>query len=749
MKNMNHVKGTGSRANVEGIVLYPLDAPDKYMVYIFEQQKSLHRVPLSKFTDLARVPTRFKVSGLGLTHAQVLKMPAVESTPPLPVPEEATAAEHIAPPTASSPIVTSAVPTEPTEDTEDWRPASDLCRSSRRRANARNKALSALEALPEPVPVTRRSRQDMESACLSISEKLSQLHGGSGKAGCIPLPGASNPSVIACMSITDAIKLQPAREAEIRAAVHTEVKQLVDNGMFEPIDLAVPGISGTVAKRLLRGKFDVVFKTKTTGEHDKTKCRGLVNPLSNPTEMARRQADGGKPSSPTASHDSLWVHLALAAVQKRIVTCFDIRMAFMHCLLKHGDHYYYRISAAIADILLAMSPEYLPGLRPDGSLIVKLVGTVYGLPESSLYFYNLFDAKLIQNGYMRSEADPCVYTTDAGSRVDLNITKDGIGSLHVDDCLASFANKGEELAFRAFLSRSFKLGFTAQSLDQEGGVSHLGYHIMRNQETFDIHVGQPGYENKVIRVRGGLGIVAADAPHTARLFRINPNSPKLSQQQKEVFHSTTMELGFLSRTRIALMPSLSFLRQRVTQPTQEDAGKALHAIRYLVGHPQEVRTLRHKSSLQVNIHTDGGHASHADYKGHTGVAVFMGINLIAVICSKQKLQTHSSAETELVAIADGGLLIKKLAISMGATENIGRPTPVYQDNKSSIIIANRGHGTNRHIGKRFFGIKEEVECGNIKLIYTHSSDLVADVLTKPLRGEAFHRHINTLMNNRV
>jgi len=74
------------------------------------------------------------------------------------------------------------------------------------------------------------------------------------------------------------------------------------------------------------------------------------------------------------------------------------------------------------------------------------------------------------------------------------------------------------------------------------------------------------------------------------------------------------------------------------------------------------------------------------------------------------------------SVAEGGgragLLLRAIAIDMGATVSIARRIPVYQDNwitTRPITIASRGHGTNRHIGKRFQSVKDDMEAGLISV----------------------------------
>jgi hypothetical protein len=45
----------------------------------------------------------------------------------------------------------------------------------------------------------------------------------------------------------------------------------------------------------------------------------------------------------------------------------------------------------------------------------------------------------------------------------------------------------------------------------------------------------------------------------------------------------------------------------------------------------------------------------------------------------------------------------------------------------------------RHIGTRFFFVKERIESGEVVLEYLPTGEMVADMLTKPLQGQLFRR----------
>jgi hypothetical protein len=117
--------------------------------------------------------------------------------------------------------------------------------------------------------------------------------------------------------------------------------------------------------------------------------------------------------------------------------------------------------------------------------------------------------------------------------------------------------------------------------------------------------------------------------------------------------------------------------------------------------------------------------------------------------SKQKLVTRSSTEAELVGLSDGTptvLWVKNFLESQGY--DVG-PAIVHQDNKSTMILAEKGKSTTnrtRHINIRYFFIKDRIESGDVKVIYTQTEEMVADFFSKPLQGQLFEKFRDIIMN---
>ena len=70
------------------------------------------------------------------------------------------------------------------------------------------------------------------------------------------------------------------------------------------------------------------------------------------------------------------------------------------------------------------------------------------------------------------------------------------------------------------------------------------------------------------------------------------------------------------------------------------------------------------------------------------------------------------------------------------------------DNKSAIAMAvnNSAHQSSRHIRLRYHFIREQVEDGTLTLQWVPTGQQLADVLTKPLHGQAFRQWRDRLVS---
>ncbi|KAL7572571.1 hypothetical protein ACA910_000390 [Epithemia clementina (nom. ined.)] len=120
------------------------------------------------------------------------------------------------------------------------------------------------------------------------------------------------------------------------------------------------------------------------------------------------------------------------------------------------------------------------------------------------------------------------------------------------------------------------------------------------------------------------------------------------------------------------------------------------------------------------------------------------------ISAKQKINTSSSTEAELVGLNDALSLILCVRNFLEAQGYQISDNIVYQDNMSTIKLAKNGRKSSgkkaRHIEIRYFFIMDHVKQGKINVQYCPTENIVADFFTKTLQGAIFRKLRAMLMN---
>ena len=244
----------------------------------------------------------------------------------------------------------------------------------------------------------------------------------------------------------------------------------------------------------------------------------------------------------------------------------------------------------------------------------------------------------------------------------------------------------------------------------------------------------------------------APTPAGNHLFTVDEDQDKVDEERAQFFHTYVAKTLFLcKRARPDLQTAVAFLCTRVKSCDEDDYKKLTRMLQFLRATKDDYLTLTANSLHNVRWWIDASYAVHPDMKSHTGGAMSLGRGVIYGTSKKQKLNTKSSTESEVVGTDD---VMPQILWTLYFLEAQGYKVDdniLYQDNKSSILLETNGRGSSgkqtRHMNVRYFFIADRVKSGEIRIEHCPTGIMDADYFTKALQGELFRTLRAMIMGN--
>ena len=511
-------------------------------------------------------------------------------------------------------------------------------------------------------------------------------------------------------------------------SIAAECIQLINKKVFHPIDAGK--LSTKERRAVIRSTMFLKEKFLSNGDFEKLKARLVAGGDQQDKSLYEDL------SSPTVTTQSVFMVAATAGRERRRVVVIDISGAYLNADLT-GIKVRMRLDPLLSAIIAQLDIVYEKFIEPDGSIVVELDKALYGCVESARLWYDHISTTLTNIGFVKNPHDICVF----------NLQKDGkqcTVCLHVDDLLITCVN---ESIIESVIS-SIEAQYKTITVHTGNVHSYLGM-------TFDfsvtgkVRVSMEGYIRDIVLLTGVTGKAAT--PAGIDLFMVDPASPKLDEQDREKFHSIVAKVLYLAkRVRPDLLTTCTFLAGRVLFATKQDDRKLDRMMRYINSTMELGITFDMSEDMSICAFIDASYGVHADGKSHSGAVITLGKHgPVHAKSNKQKLVTKSSTEAELVSLSDNiSQVIWTRDFLMSQGYNM-KAAIVYQDNMSTMALAEKGRSTaekTRHINIRYFFVKDRVEAGEIEIKYCPTEYMIADILTKPLQGQAFRDMRDILLN---
>lgn len=447
--------------------------------------------------------------------------------------------------------------------------------------------------------------------------------------------------------------------------------------------------------------------------------------------------------------ESVLLSATIEAEENRDIASWDIPNAFIQTEIKEldpdGDRIIMKIRGPMVDMLLEIDPDaYAPYVVYENGkrvLYVQILRAIYGMLISAIMFYKKFRKSVEQQGYIVNPYDPCV----ANKMID---GKQHTIMWHVDNVKGSHVDPKVNDNFETWLNQEYG---QEKKVTATRGTKHVYLGMLLDYSVpGEVKVDMTDYVRDMIAdfpedLKGSVS-----TPATENLFKVT-TSKLLDPLKAEVFHTFVAKSLFLTKwARPDILPTTAFLCTRVREPTQEDWKKLVRKMDFLKRTQNDCLILRADGSHHVIWSIDAAFAVHPDMRSHTGVVMSLGKGAIQSMSKKQKLNTRSSTEAELVAVDDGMsqvLWTKHFLEAQGY--KVGKQV-LHQDNQSTIRLEKNGTASSgkrsRHINIRYFFITDQIAKGNIEVKYWPTDDMTSDFMSKPLQGYKFHKFRKFIMN---
>ena len=453
-------------------------------------------------------------------------------------------------------------------------------------------------------------------------------------------------------------------------------------------------------------------------------------------------------SSPTVSIEALFLTCAVDAIERRAVLICDIPGAFMQADIDEVVHIQH-IDGPILSALLRIDPSYATKFvtteRGKPVLYTELLDkALYGTLQAALLFWQRLSEFLVNRlGFEINPYDECVANKIIdGSQCTI--------AWYVDDLKIS--HKSQDVLEEVFKELQCEFGKEAPLTVSRGKQhSYLGMQIDYTEDG-KVKFTMPHMIDEII---GQLPLSLSNGPSSTpaanHLFQVNKDAQKLDQATADLFHRITAQLLYLGkRARPDLQTAVSFLTTRVTSPDQDDLRKLGRCVRYLRRTKHYPLTLQADSMLSIKWWVDASYGVHPDLRSHTGGTMSLGKGAVYSSSIRQKLNTRSSTEAELVGVNDMMGLILWTRNFLEAQGYDVQDNILHQDNESAILLEKNGQRSSskrtRHMEVRYYFVTDNVKRKRLTICHCPTGDMIADFFTKPLQGATFRKLLKLVLN---
>ncbi|GKA04397.1 ribonuclease H-like domain-containing protein [Tanacetum coccineum] len=363
-----------------------------------------------------------------------------------------------------------------------------------------------------------------------------------------------------------------------------------------------------------------------------------------------------------------------------------------------------------------------PGFDIDKSKICKLNKSLHGLKQAPRQWNAKLTQALTEHGFMQSKFDYSLFTKNSNNVFIILI-------MFVDDIVVTGTNVNEIEKFKQFLK-------SKSQIKDLGKLKYfLGIEVLDNKDT--ICLSQRKYCLEILHEFGLLAAKHFDTPL--------PKNATLNHTESDDDHFLVNvsnyqrlvgKLIYLTNIRLDRVYDVHCLRQYMHSPFNSHLDAALRVLRYLKGSPGSGIQINKIGNLKLRAYADSDWARcPTTRKFVSGYSVFLGDSLVTWKSKKQSTLSRSFVEAEYKRMNSATcevIWLSNLLGDMGVKNLL--PVVMYCDNSSDFQIAANPifHERSKHFEIDVHLVREKVASGVIKTEKIHTTQQIADILTKGL-----------------
>lgn len=486
-----------------------------------------------------------------------------------------------------------------------------------------------------------------------------------------------------------------SESAQWLQAMREEIGSITSNKTWELCDLP-KGYRPIGCKWVFKKKFTTDGSTRY-----KARLVGLGN-------LQEAGVNYDETYSPVVRFTSLRTLFAYAAKKDLDIYHLDIQTAFLH-----GD---------LEEIIYMQQPKGFVA-RGQEEKVCRLKKAIYGLKQGCRAWNQKLDQAFKEINLTQSTYDSCIYAHHTTNKTVLI-------AVFVDDIIVFT----DSIDFMDIIRRKLSSFCTLKDL---GPVQKcLGINVTRNKAEGTIELDQTDYIQSLLRTFGMYECRKTSTPMEISGKNSTTVSPEKSTDLASIPYQSAV--GGLLYLVQATRPDLAYAVSTISRYNQSydltHWSMIKRIFRYLQG-TKDYRLIYSKTG-QTDLlgYCDASYAAdRSDPRSVTGYTFLLQGGAVSWNSKRQTSYALSSTEAEYLSLSGAtqeAVWLRSFCIELEIQES--KPVTIFCDNKGAIDLGKNARFSPRtkHIDVRHHFIKEKIEHKIIQVMFTPSTEMIADPLTK-------------------